>query len=404
MFLKDEAEVFAMFNTLIALFRDFGFRDNRNKNRLFFLLEAVGMEAMRRSICSHAGIEFARAGELMTQLDFNDPDQGRVKLKDGTFALHVSVPSGVFSGTALIEAAEISQQYGNGGIRLDVEQSLYMMGLSETSIESALKRDFFKTYKSVNTPYFNHLIACAGSEHCPFGVIPNKPDAIEMAQYLSQAVPLEQGRVRMYWSGCIKGCGLHGIGDVGFEGCKAKLGGENVFGVHISLGGKITLSGEEGYSVIKAAPLSYAKYYVESLMLEYRRLKKPQESFEKFHDRVLAYYSSAAIGFMMKLKAYLRHKNIALDVGFDLHVKSAGVEEFEVFELGRKLYRALIGSEPYSAYGAFAPLIKERLQEPILTDSSVDANLSVMLVKMLRSSEEQARCFSELEPFIALYK
>ncbi len=402
-FLKDEDEVIAMYKTLITLFRDFGFRDNRNKNRLHFLIESVGMQTMSAAIRSYTGIDFARAGETMTKMDNNDPDQGRVQLKDGTFALHVVIPSGIFSGSKMIEIAKLSKQYGNGEIRLDVEQSLYVLGVANENIESLLKEPFFETYKSVNTPYFNHLIACAGTEHCPFGVIPNKPDAIEMSQYLSDVVPLDEGRVRMYWSACVKGCGIHGVGDIGFEGCKAKVDGVNEFGVHILVGGKLTGEGQEGYSVIKSAPLRYAKYYVESLMLEYRRLKKPQESFEQFHERVLSFYTSASIGFIMKLQAYLRSKNIDINVGFSLHVKSGKEEMFEVFELGRKLYHALIGSEAYSAYNSFSPAIKEVFQAPKKIDSSIDENLSEIVNKMLTTTESKAETFSELENYIKIY-
>jgi len=402
-FLKDEDEVIAMYKTLITLFRDFGFRDNRNKNRLHFLIESVGMQTMAEAIRSHAGIDFATAGETMTRMDNNDPDQGRVQLKDGTFALHVVIPSGVFTGSRMIEVAELSKKHGSGEIRLDVEQSLYILGVANETIEALLKEPFFETYKSVNTPYFNHMIACAGTEHCPFGVIPNKPDAIEMSQYLSDVVPLEEGRVRMYWSACVKGCGIHGVGDIGFEGCKAKVDGVNEFGVHILVGGKLTGVGEEGYSVIKSAPLRYAKYYVESLMLEYRHLKKPQESFEQFHERVLSFYTSASIGFIMKLQAYLRSKNIDINVGFSLHVKSGKEEMFEVFEFGRKLYHALIGSEPYSAYNSFSPAIKEVFQAPKKIDSSIDENISEMVYKMLTTTEDKAETFSELESYIKLY-
>ncbi len=402
-FLKNEDEVLAMYNSLIEIFRDFGFRDNRNKNRLHFLVESVGIKVMAEAIRKHSGIDFESAGETMTKLDNNDPDQGRVQLKDGTFALHVVVPSGIFSGSKMIEVANLSKEYGSGEIRLDVEQSLYIMGVKSNEIDTLLQKPFFQEFKSVNTPYFNHLIACAGTQHCPFGVIPNKPDAIEMAEYLSKAVALEQGRIRMYWSACVKGCGIHGVGDIGFEGCKAKVDGENEFGVHILIGGKLTSEGKEGYSVIKSAPLRYAKYYVESLMLEYRSLKNPHETFEQFHDRILSFYSSAAIGFMMKLQAYLRAKKIDINIGFNLHVKSAKEERYEIFDIGRKLYMALTREKPYSAYDGFTPTFKEKLQYPKSINPDIDENLSTMTYKMLVMSDERAEAFSELIEYIELY-
>ncbi len=402
-FLKNEDEVIIMYRTLIELFRDFGFRDNRNKNRLHFLIETVGMEAMSAAIRSHACVDFAAAGETMTKMDNNDPDQGCVQLKDGTFALHVVIPSGIFSGTALLEVADIALKYGNGDMRFDVEQSLYLMGLSNEKIEEALKERFFETYKSVNSPYFNHLIACAGTEHCPFGVIPNKPDAIEMAEYLSRAVPMQEGRIRMYWSACVKGCGIHGVGDIGFEGCKAKEENETVYGVHISIGGKLTGEGEEGHTVMKSVPLTKAKYYVESLAVEYRRLKKSQESFECFYDRVLTHYSRASVGFMMKLLAYLRLKNIELDFGFSEKIATGKIEEFEIFDLGRRLYCLLMDKEAYSSYTHFEPTIKEELKMPHEVDSEIDQNLSEVVYAMIHPDEQKrAVVFTEFEALLHL--
>jgi len=48
------------------------------------------------------------------------------------------------------------------------------------------------------------MIACAGTKTCSFAVIPNKEDAIKMAHYLKSAVGIENGMVRMNWSGCPK--------------------------------------------------------------------------------------------------------------------------------------------------------------------------------------------------------
>ncbi|MFA6195884.1 MAG: ferredoxin--nitrite reductase [Sulfurimonas sp.] len=401
-FLADEEEVFKAFASIADIFKRFGFRDNRNKNRLHFLIEAVGMAEISSAIRENAGVDFATSGETMTKIDFYDPDQGKVQLRDGSFGVHVVVPSGIFSGSAMIEVANLSERYGNKEIRFDMEQSLYILGVQD--VPSLLNESLFQIYKNINTPYFNHLIACAGSEHCPFGVIENKSDAIKMSEYLSQKVPLESGRVRMYWSACVKGCGIHGLGDIGFEGCKAKVNGETENAVHISLGGKLVSEGVEAYTVVKSAPLRYAHFYVETLMLEYKKHKGSSESFEQFHERVLSQYSSANIGFMMQLGAYLRDKNLELELGFATNVKTGKNEEFEVFELGRKLYAKLAGKEAYSAYDRFTNVLKnEKLQSIQELVPHADKNLVQMCEKILDIKEEnRAVVFSELVSFIGL--
>ena len=403
-FLKDEDEVMSAYKALIELFRDYGYRDNRNKNRLYFLIQEVGMNSLSAAIREKAGVEFATAGTTMTQMDFADPDQGKIQLRNGSFAVHVVVPSGIFSGTALIDSAEAASVYGDGRIRFDVEQSLYLMGVEEEKLEGLFSHKLFETYKSVNTPYFNHMIACAGTEHCPFGVIPNKPDAIDMANYLSEHVPLEDARIRMYWSACVKGCGIHGVADVGFEGCKAKVDGKSEYGVHISIGGKLTGEGEEGHAVLKTIPLRFAPHLVAPLMREYRRLKKAGESFERFNDRILNNYTLASIGFMMRLKAYLDVKNIEIDFGFRTDVATGKFEQFEIFDFGRKLYYKLLEEEAYQSYDMFKPTLKSRLEEPVKTDSIIDQNLSDMIYKMIHPDEaKRAEVFTELNGFIAIY-
>jgi ferredoxin-nitrite reductase len=279
------------------------------------------------------------------------------------------------------------------------------MGVKD--VDGLLREEYFSEYKSLNTPYFNHLIACAGTEHCPFGVIENKNDAINMAAYLDEKVALESGRVRMYWSACVKGCGIHGLGDIGFEGCKAKVSGVNGSGVNIYLGGKLAGEGAvEGHTVLKGAPLEYAKYYVESLMLEYKRLRESGESFERFNERVLKSFTNAKIGFVMMLQAYLRAKNIEVDFGFETKVNTGKNEEFEVFELGRKLYFQLSKQEAYSAYERFTNVVKrEKLEDIRKLVPNIDENIAQMLELILNSDEKRrAVVFSELIPFIMLYE
>jgi ferredoxin-nitrite reductase len=402
-FLANEGEVVEAFASIIDIFKRFGFRDNRNKNRLHFLIEAVGIEEIAKAIRENAGIDFATAGESMTKIDSNDSSQGKVQLRDGTFAVHVVVPSGIFSGSGMIDVANLSDKYGSGEVRFDMEQSLYILGVKDTN--AMLSEEFFKRYKSLNTPYLNNLIACAGTEHCPFGVIENKNDAINMSRYLDEKVPLQKGRVRMYWSACVKGCGIHGLGDIGFEGCKTKVNGEAEGGVHISLGGKLNSEGVEGHAVLKSAPLRFAKFYVETLMLEYKKHRGSTENFEEFNDRILQQYTSAKIGFMMKLCAYMRVKNIEIEFGFGVKASSGKNEEFEVFELGRRLYYNLSKKEPYSAYERFTNVLKsEKLEDMRDLVPNIDENIALMLDKILDTKEKnRAVVFSEIDSLISLY-
>jgi len=398
-FLRNADEVLLAFKAIITLFRDYGFRDNRNKNRLYFLLESVGIENFARSIRQTAEKDFLSAGITMVQVEPFENQLGRISLKDDKVAVHMVVPSGIFSGTALMDTARASNVYGDGNLSISVEQNIFMLGIKSSIVEPLLKEEIFSRFKNVNTPYFNNVIACAGTEHCPFGVIPNKPDAIEMADYLGKRVYLpDDARVRMYWSACIKGCGINGLGDIGFEGCKAKVDGKSEYGVNISIGGKLLGESEEGHSLLKAIPLRYAKYYVEELMVVYATQREKNESFEKFYERVLHFYSRASLAFFMRLNAYFKSNDMKRYV-LELSDKpdTMGYEKFEVFDFGRKLYKKIIGAEPYISYQDFTPVGNQKPTYPSKIDKNIDENISEMVYKMVHPDvDKRAVVFSEL--------
>ncbi len=401
MFLKDEDEVLLAYEAVINLFKEYGFKDSRNKNRLIFLIQLAGMQTISNAIRKQAGVNFQNVGKTLTKLTNIDSTQGKILLKDGSFAYHIIVPAGVFGGSSLVYMASIANRYGNGDVRIDVEQNLYLMGIKKDKLEEIKKEDIFKRYKNTDSVYVNNLIACAGEEHCKFGVIKNKSDALELAKYLEKTVPLEKDcKIRMYWSACVKGCGLHDLGDIGFEGCKSKVNGVSEYGVHIFLGGNTTGESRMGESIMKSIPLRFAHKFIEELVSEYKKLKLKGENFEEFYERVLCKISKQAISFIMRLKAYLKKIDMDIKIGFDTIKKSGKIERYEIFELGEQIYFAIFKRLPYRATIDFEPILKNELILP----QDLDKNLSKLLQAMLEEKKiKRAKVFSELEGFINVY-
>ena len=284
-------EAVKIFEAVATLFKTYGFRDNRNKNRLKFLIEAVGMEEFRSAIEEYLGHSMPKAGESLSALEGGD-HYGKIALNDGSFALYSAVPSGVFSGTDLHHASEIAQSQ-NGEIRLTIEQNLIITGIRDE--ESALQSPLFVKYPNNPSPYMANLIACAGSEHCPFGVIPGKPDAITMSEYLTRTVPMEDAKIRLYWSACVKGCGVHGAGDLGFVGCKVPRNGKTVLGVDIFIGGSLSGEGEEAKLFLKGIVLDEAPKYVAEFMKLFQNTRFDCESLEQFIKRLRYHYEISEI-------------------------------------------------------------------------------------------------------------
>ena len=110
-----------------------------------------------------------------------------------------------------------------------------------------------------------------------------------MALYLNSQVPINDAKVRMYWSACPKGCGVHGVADIGFQGVKAiDENGNFCNGVKIFLGGKATNSVLEARQITKAITMSKAQEVTKELLNIYKTEKLENESFESFDSRYLS--------------------------------------------------------------------------------------------------------------------
>ncbi len=391
-------EVPAFFEATAKMFKKYGFKDSRNKNRLKYMIDAVGMEEIIDAIKHEAGRDFEEAGRTLTDLEGGEK-VGRVRLKDGTYAMHMVVPSGIFSGSAMIEAAEAAKEFGNGQIRLTVSQNLYILGVPEENIEKLLSQPIYQKYKNINSPYFNDVIACAGTDHCPFGVIPNKPDAIRVAEYLTENYPLDpsDAKVRMYWSACQKGCGIHGNGDIGFVGVKFKKDGETVLGTDIYYGGTLTGEGEEGHLLLSKVPLDKVERYVEELIKEYIRLKKPRENFEKFYKRVLSKLSKQALAFLITFNNLIKDKYPRLRLEIADNLLNLPNEEEEIFILGYQLYKKATGKSPYTRPNILEIYDEPDPEKPSKLNPDIPKELDNIILKMInKRPEKRYKVFSEI--------
>ena len=397
-------EVPLFFKSLITVFKNYGYRDNRNKNRLVYLLNDVGLGNFIKAVEKEAGTCFSKAGTTMVQSQNIALGSTKVLGRNGKYNYKVIVPSGIFTGSDMINAAQVAKRHGDGNIRLTYDQNLYIINIDKEVLETFEKEELITKYAKFNNLYFTDMIACAGTQTCSFGVIPNKPDAIEMAHFLNSEVAIENANIRMNWSACPKGCGIHGIADIGFEGCKAKDSeGNRVNGVHIFLGGKITREAKEAHTLHKALPITEAKHHVKYLLKTYATHKQRAETYETFDDRFLSQnYSFQALAFFTKINYILQDK-LELDVNFELEAepKSSKREEYELFTFGLKLFKLLTGEKRFESVDGLAPTLlrPKTIKRDTITkiNPKVPEKLSEIIYSMTHEKRNQrAQVFSEL--------
>ena len=286
LFVKPQ-EVKVVFKTIVDLFKKYGFRDNRNKNRMAYFLDEISTGEFEKAIIKASNLDLKSAGTLEVKNEYKIDETSTIKLKENKTAIYFSIPAGIFSAEDLDELSDLMQKT-DSILRLTHEQSFFII-TDDENIDLIKSSSIYKKYDTFHNIYFNNQIACAGTNECSFGVIQNKADAIEMALYLNSHIPISDAKIRMYWSACPKGCGVHGVADIGFEGAKAKdENGNACDGVKIFIGGKATTSILEARQLSKAIPIPKAQEVVKELLTIYKTQKLENESFESFDSRVLS--------------------------------------------------------------------------------------------------------------------
>jgi len=149
----------------------------------------------------------------------------------------------------------------------------------------------------------------------------------------------------MHWSACVKGCGIHGVGDFGFEGTKVKIDGKTVEGVNIFIGGNSIKEGKKVLSV----PLSELDKYILPMM----KLYQGREPYEKWYEK--ANISEWAVAFIMKFNAEF------FEFLPKLPLKSNKIEFFEIKELGNSLFYQVSGTHAFD--DLYRPLKVKSLKE-----------------------------------------
>ncbi len=241
--------------TVFELYSDMGNREDRNKNRFYFLIKELGIEGLKKELERRLLRRLQEKGEDLVEKW--GEREGIIRQRNGLYAVSMIVPGGIFTGEDLEAVAYLSRKYGSGELRLSVYQNVYIVNVPEENLSELLSHPIFEKYPISTSPYFTNLIACQGSRTCAFGVIENKPDALKLASYLSQQLPTERP-IRMHWSGCAKGCGQHGAGDLGFVGTKMKEKGEVLLAVDVFVRGR----------KISTVPLSDLNEYVKKMIME----------------------------------------------------------------------------------------------------------------------------------------
>jgi len=231
-----QEEILDVARCAAEVFRDFGSREVKAKARFRWLVEAWGVEKLRKTLeekmaktlqpYTNANLEYFKAEHEGVQPQ---------KQKGYSF-INIPISSGILDSEKMERIAKISEKFGNGDLRLTPYQNIILAGIPDYSVDKATKALEEIGYQ-LESPYLRWTtIACAGN-FCGKTIDHPKNRAKESMDYLEKNFgdSLKKVNLQISFSGCPNGCARHLIADVGLQGTALNIEGRNVPAYNIYL-------------------------------------------------------------------------------------------------------------------------------------------------------------------------
>jgi len=199
------------------------------------------------------------------------------------------LPLGDFTAGQMRVLADLADAYGDGAMRLTVEQNVLFRWVRTESLEPFYQRLAAAGLNAPDAMTLSDVVSCPGAESCRLAVTQSRGLGRVLTEYLSarpEMVDLvPSGNIRI--SGCPNGCGQHHIGSLGFQGSVRKVGGKAVPQYFVLVGGGVTDAGAHFGKVVAKIPARRIAEAVGRLVELYREQRTSDtEELGAFYRRI----------------------------------------------------------------------------------------------------------------------
>ena len=247
---EEAAEVCA---AIALIFRDHGPREARSRARLAFLVDEWGGERFRKELETRLGRPLPPAGRDARGASTTD-HVGIFRQKEaGLSYVGLKTPVGRITGDQLLELARLSERYGRGELRFTPTQNVLIPHVPDTLLGALIEEPLLKALPYNPSEVQRGLVSCTGTDFCNLALIDTKTRAMALAREFERRIETARP-LTIRWSGCPASCGNHHTADVGLQGCKVKVDGKIVDGVHVFVGGRGGRDARAGQKILEDVP------------------------------------------------------------------------------------------------------------------------------------------------------
>jgi len=261
---------------IALIFRDHGPREARSKSRLAFLIAEWGIEKFRKELEVRTGRELPPAGRPALGARTVDHVGVYRQRQAGLSYVGLKTPVGRITGDHLQELARLADEYGAGELRTTPQQNVLIPHVPDAKLGGLLEEKLLKDLRYNPSEIYRGSTACTGTDFCNLALIDTKTRAMALTRDFEQRLEGATRPVTIRWSGCPASCGNHHTADVGLQGCKVKVNGKIVDGVHVFVGGRGGADPRAGFRILEDVPCDELPEVLDRLVRFFPRAERKE--------------------------------------------------------------------------------------------------------------------------------
>jgi len=318
-------ELLPLTQSIARVFARLGEKKNRNRARIKFLIQDLGIEKFRELVFEErktlpfdsrwaeyirqARSEFQELplkeaprngtvdASLVTIGDLNGASENfkrwmkfnnRPQRQPGYVTVTIALPLGDITANQLRSLADIVRRFTRETIRTTVEQNFVIRWVSKTDLPELYAALAAAGLAEVGAGALVDVTSCPGTDTCKLGISSSRGLAAELRRQVSEkSFQSDQAvqNLHIKISGCFNSCGQHHVADLGFYGVSRKIAGHAVPHFQVVLGGQWEHNAASYGLPVAAVPSKNIPQVVTRLTNRYVADRKNGETFKDFVKR-----------------------------------------------------------------------------------------------------------------------
>ncbi|WP_443938547.1 HEPN domain-containing protein [Pedobacter sp. MW01-1-1] len=306
-----EDQLIPFTESVLRVFDRYGERSNRNKARLKYLVQKLGLEEVLRLVAeerlankvktfkvaldtvpqpepqaeqSYEAVEIENEIHYQHWLATNTFQQKQ----DGFYGVYVKVKIGdIKTDKARAFVAAVSPFVADE-IRITPNQGLLLKFVRKQALPVLYKALNAIGFTALGFDSLADITTCPGTDTCNLGI----SNSMTLAEVLEDVIYSDfpefiyEKNLNIKISGCMNSCGQHGLAEIGFHGSSVKADGKVVPAVQVMLGGGTVGNGvgRVAERVIKV-PSKRATSVLQYLLNDFIEHNEAAENFHQYYDR-----------------------------------------------------------------------------------------------------------------------